>query len=83
MLTPTNKIKEIDNENYCEKCEKLLTFDSKNVLFNGKLFHPNCFVCFSCGERLEKSYYIEKNGNPCCEKDYSNIIDKKQNEIPK
>lgn len=35
-----------------------------------KLWHPGCFVCYTCGELLVDMIYFWKNGNLYCGRHY-------------
>lgn len=53
---------------FCGTCKAELKGGTKHVVFNGKLLHPECFVCSTCKEPLDRLY--ERDGQPFCSKHY-------------
>ncbi|ELP93135.1 lim domain, putative [Entamoeba invadens IP1] len=51
------------NQEKCEKCGEVIIGRIARV--DGKVWHPNCFVCSKCGTPLEGDF-IEKDGKRLC-----------------
>jgi len=50
----------------CNWCRKVVGMDA--VTFTGKYYHPECFVCGSCGETIGKETYTDVGGLSYCER---------------
>ncbi|KAI9089465.1 hypothetical protein DFS34DRAFT_388315 [Phlyctochytrium arcticum] len=59
-----------DQGKSCVECSKVIF--GAAIEAEGKYYHPLCFKCFNCGERLTGSF-LEINGNPCCKPCHSKI----------
>ncbi|XP_070557777.1 paxillin-like [Ptychodera flava] len=83
-----------DNQTYCEKDYKKLQGTDKcewcqdpvvgEILFaRGKAWHPECFKCYGCGERISGSSFTEMDGHRYCNKDCLQKIPKEGGERSK
>ncbi|KAF5566537.1 GTPase-activating of the rho rac family (LRG1) [Fusarium phyllophilum] len=63
----------------CNKCSVDIT--GRCVTALGYAWHPNCFVCYDCGEPVAGHFFpSNEEGNqdkPLCEKDYTRRLDSK------
>lgn len=50
----------------CEKCEKSISVNSKELVHNDKHWHEDCFQCTACGELLVNKQYGWKNEELFC-----------------
>ncbi|KAF5627253.1 GTPase-activating of the rho rac family (LRG1) [Fusarium tjaetaba] len=63
----------------CNKCSVDITGRCVSAL--GNAWHPNCFVCYDCGEPVAGHFFpTNEEGNqdkPLCEKDYARRLESK------
>eukprot|EP00026_Physarum_polycephalum_P011779 Phypoly_transcript_12023.p1 GENE.Phypoly_transcript_12023~~Phypoly_transcript_12023.p1 ORF type:complete len:345 (+),score=30.09 Phypoly_transcript_12023:61-1095(+) len=50
----------------CNWCRKVAGIDA--VSFSGRYFHPDCFVCGSCGENIGKGTFTDVGGVAHCDR---------------
>ncbi|XP_064186510.1 leupaxin [Anguilla rostrata] len=56
----------------CTACGKCIV--GKMITALGEVWHPEHFVCSSCGTELGTCGFFERDGKPYCEKDYQNLF---------
>ncbi|CAF3883282.1 unnamed protein product [Adineta steineri] len=59
--------------NNCSKCQRLIDCgNDKEIKFNNRYYHSNCFKCSTCNELInsseDKKYLIDDNGEVICKK---------------
>lgn len=59
----------------CATCNKWI--GGRVVHAMGQTFHPDCFVCYHCGENLEHVAFYEHEGRAYCHFDYHELFSKR------
>ncbi len=59
----------------CFKCKSKILADCCNAL--DKHFHPECFVCAACKQKIGTGSFHLEDGAPYCEKDYTKLFSTK------
>ncbi|XP_068165898.1 four and a half LIM domains protein 2-like [Antennarius striatus] len=56
----------------CEVCQKLIGCTSKDLSYNDRHWHSECFLCTTCSRSLVDLPFTNKDGNLMCVECYSN-----------
>jgi len=56
----------------CENCQEVIIGACVNAL--GKTYHPEHFVCENCNRPFANGQFVEHEGKPYCEFDYSQLF---------
>ena len=54
----------------CVACGKEVIGGGKACKAMEKIYHSECFVCYSCGRSLREKAFYNVNGRIYCEEDY-------------
>ncbi|XP_040564616.1 paxillin homolog 1 [Lepeophtheirus salmonis] len=55
----------------CTKCGDFIRDDLIKPGDKGSQYHPQCFVCSDCGEKIAGKFFLCNDGTYMCEKDYA------------
>ncbi|KAG5869343.1 hypothetical protein JTB14_022591 [Gonioctena quinquepunctata] len=60
----------------CVKCGEKIIDESSGCTAMHQLYHTKCFTCHHCAINLQGKPFYALDGNPYCEEDYQNTLEK-------
>lgn len=60
----------------CVKCGEKIVGENSGCTAMDKLYHTKCFTCHHCAINLQGKPFYALDGNPYCEEDYLNTLEK-------
>ena len=58
----------------CTKCGKKIEENTIRTKGSNDAYHPDCFVCHTCGSVLHGKFFKTDDGNHLCESDFIRMI---------
>ena len=58
----------------CSKCGDKIDENAVRTKGSDEAYHPDCFVCYKCGNVLHGKFYNTDDGQHLCETDFMVII---------
>lgn len=67
---------DIDSYGICVKCGERVVGESSGCTAMEQIYHINCFTCSECNMNLQGKPFYAFDGEPYCEEDYLNTLEK-------
>lgn len=64
------------NKGICVKCGERVVGESSGCTAMEQIYHINCFTCSECNMNLQGKPFYAFDGEPYCEEDYLNTLEK-------
>lgn len=66
----------VDNFGTCVRCGERVIGEQSGCTAMEQVYHIACFACFRCQINLQGKPFYALEGQPCCEEDYLNTLEK-------
>ncbi|XP_034112151.1 lipoma-preferred partner homolog isoform X2 [Drosophila albomicans] len=75
-LTSIDSVDEVENYGRCFKCGDRVLGESSGCTAMDQIYHISCFTCTECQINLQGKPFYALEGNPFCEYDYLQTLEK-------
>lgn len=76
LVQSISESQDLDVLGTCVKCEQKVLEESSGCTAMGNMYHIQCFRCHSCNINLQGKPFYAVEGNPYCEVDYRETLEK-------
>lgn len=66
----------VDSYGVCVRCNKRVIGEQSGCTAMDQIYHIDCFSCDRCQSNLQGKPFYALDGQPCCEADYLNTLEK-------
>lgn len=75
-LTPIDSTNEVESYGRCFKCGERVLGENSGCTAMDQIYHISCFTCTQCQINLQGKPFYALDGNPFCEYDYLQTLEK-------
>ncbi|XP_034485420.1 lipoma-preferred partner homolog [Drosophila innubila] len=75
-LTPIDSTNEVESYGRCYKCGERVLGENSGCTAMDQIYHISCFTCTECQINLQGKPFYALEGNPFCEYDYLQTLEK-------
>lgn len=76
LVQSISESQDLDILGTCVKCEQKVIEESSGCTAMGNMYHVQCFRCHRCNTNLQGKPFYAVEGNPYCEADYRETLEK-------